>query len=203
MGKFSAIILTVLFGARLAFAHEMEDGSKEGVFGLKPEYIHILLNPLPVYGLAIGIVILASGLLARNHTVRIAGLIVTAICAASAWPVLAFGQRGYNNLYPMLDTESQQWLDEHMRRAESFIYFFYTTALLALAGLAFLKKSPKAANWLAILTLASGIASLGIGGWISRAGGEVSHSEFRTGEAPTNSPPHEHQHSHNEPKENK
>jgi hypothetical protein len=28
----------------------MEGGSNQGLFGLKPEYVHVLLNPLPVYG---------------------------------------------------------------------------------------------------------------------------------------------------------
>ena len=183
------LLIAVSATASTALAHDMHmAGSKEGFLGLKPEYLHVLLNPLPVYGLGIGIVTLAIGLLARNKSTRTAGLIITAICAASAWPVLYFGQHGYNNLAPMLDTESHQWLDEHMNRAERFIYFFYATAVLAIAALAFPKKFPKACIPLALLTLTLGAVSLGIGGWISRSGGQVSHSEFRTGQEPENAP---------------
>ena len=174
------LIITVAATASTAFGHDMNmASSKEGLFGLKPDYLHILLNPLPVYGLGIGIVILAVGLLRRDTSLRIAGLVVTAICAASAWPVLYFGQHGYNALAPLIDTESHQWLDEHMNRAERFIYFFYATAGLAAAGLASHRRFPKAAGLVAILTLVLGAVSLGIAGWISRAGGQVSHSEFR------------------------
>jgi hypothetical protein len=170
-----------------ALAHDMNRaGSKEGFLGLKPEYLHVLLNPLPVYGLGIGIVTLAVGLLRRNNSLQIAGLIVTAICAASAWPVLYYGQHGYNELAPLLDNESRQWLDEHMERAEKFIYFFYATAVLAIAAITLPKKLPKTRLPLAALTFVLGAASLGIGGWISRAGGEVSHSEFRTRQEPEN-----------------
>jgi hypothetical protein len=179
MKKSFAIIVVALMGAGIAFAHDPgAQASKAGLFGLKPEYIHVLLNPLLGYGLGIGVAILAFGLLARNKTARTVGLIVTAVCAASAWPVLYFGQHGYNSLSPLLDTESHQWLDAHMERAERFIYVFYATAVLAIGALAFSKK-PKVSFVLALLALAMDACSLGIGAWIARAGGQISHSEFR------------------------
>ena len=85
-----------------------------------------------------------------------------------------------------------------MDRAERFIYAFYLTALLGIAALVAQKKFSQAAAVLTSLTLVSATISLGIGGWISRAGGQVSHSEFRTGEAPTNAPAHPHTHANNE-----
>lgn len=184
MKKLFAIIVVALLGAGVAFAHNPgEHASKEGLLGLKPEYIHVLLNPLLGYGLGTGIIILGFGLLTRNKTTRMTGLVVTAICAASAWPVLYFGQHGYNSLSPLLDTESHQWLDAHMERAERFIYVFYATAVLAMVALA-LSKKPKASAALALLTLALGGCSLGIGAWIARAGGQISHLEFRDEAAP-------------------
>lgn len=183
-------------GTTLAFGHHPEGGSTKGLFGLKPEYVHVLLNPLPVYGLSMGILVLAAALLARSQAARNIGLLLIVICAASAWPVLYYGQHGYNHLYPQLDPESQQWLDAHMDRAERFIYAFYLTAVLGIAALMVQKRFPKANKALALVTLAAALASLGIGGWISRAGGEVSHSEFRGEEAPPSVPVHEHGQSH-------
>jgi hypothetical protein len=190
MKAIAAIILVVLFGTCATFAHNMEGGSTKGLFGLKPEYVHVLLNPLPVYGLLAGTLVLAAGLLARSNAARNIGVALIVLCAVSAWPVLVYGQRGYNHLYPQLDPESQQWLNVHMERAERFIYAFYLTALLGFVTLLIHKRFPKANRALALLTLACAFASLGIAGWISRAGGEVSHSEFR-GEAgpPTNAAP--------------
>ncbi len=175
-------------------AHEMQGGSTSGLLGLKPEYLHVLLNPLPAYGLAIGVLVLLAGFIRRNCPIRLTGLVLCTLCAASAWPALYFGQHGYNSLYPQLDTESQQWLDAHMSRAERFIYFFYAAAALGLSALIF-RKSPKAFRWLAVSTLALSCISLGLGAWIARAGGEVSHSEFRSEQSPPEAPAHEHQHS--------
>src|SRR5206468_2118585 len=175
-----------------------EGGSTGGLFGLKAEYLHVLLNPVPVYGLLADAVVLLIGMLAQSKAARNIGLLLTILGAAAAWPVLLYGQHGYNHLAPQLDTESKQWLDVHMDRAERFIYTFYLTALLGIAALVAQKKFAQTATVLTALTLVSATISLGIGGWISRAGGQVSHSEFRTGEAPTNAPAHPHTHAHNE-----
>ena len=194
MKKVSYIIAVIALQATAALAHEHGPGaSTSGLFGLKAEYVHVLLNPIPVYGLAIGLATLALGFIRGSQPLRTAGLIISALGAASAWPVLYYGQHAYNSLAPMLDTESEQWLDTHMERAERFVYFFYATAALGIAALIFSNKSPKARTALSALTLGVGVASLGLGAWISRAGGQISHSEFRAeGVAPPPSSGHKH-----------
>ncbi len=84
--------------------------------------------------------------------------------------------------------ELQQIL-QHLRQPE-YVHVLlnplpvYMTAggLLALA-LALPWKFPKSATPLAAATLVFAAIALGIGGWISHAGGQVRHSEFR-GEPP-------------------
>src|SRR5438105_9053787 len=142
MKKIAAIAIAILIAASLLQAHEMEGGSTSGLFGLKAEYIHVLLNPLPVYGLGTAALVMVFGLTRRNPGARTLGLVLMALCAASAWPVLLYGQHGYNHLYDQLDTESQQWLDIHMSRAERFIYAFYATAAVAAVKLLVQKKFP-------------------------------------------------------------
>jgi hypothetical protein len=85
-----------------------------------------------------------------------------------------------------------------MSRAERFIYIFYATAAIAVASLVTLKKFPRAATVLSVAALLAGFACLGVGSWIARAGGEVSHSEFRAEGSIPEAPAHEHQHGHNE-----
>jgi len=189
------IAVIVAQAAPTLLAHEMEGGSTSGLFGLKPEYIHVLVNPLPSYGLGIGVAVLLAGILLKQRALRVTGLIIVAACAAAAWPVLYFGQHGYNSLYPQIDTESQKWLDTHMSRAERFIYVFYGTAALAVAGLLCLKKFPKAATALSAVTLVASFGCLGAGAWIARAGGEVSHSEFRAEGSSPEMPTDQHGHS--------
>ena len=182
-------ILTAIFAAALlgiagAQAHEAhEHASGAGLFGQPPEYVHVLLNPLPVYGLALGI--LALG--------------VILVGSASAWPALHYGQNAYTRVRAQADEPGQQWLDEHMERAEKMIFAFYVTAALAVAALVSAKKFPRAATPLAVATLVTAAASLGVAGWISKAGGQIRHPEFRQGSAPASTPKPEQHHEHNNP----
>ena len=186
MKTFAAILIAVLLGASGAFAHEQhEHPPGPGLFGHPPEHIHVLLNPMPVYGMMIGVLALAGALIARSRAARILALSIVVVAGASAWPTQHFGENAYQNIRKISDEQGQLWLDEHMGRAERFLFLFYGTALLGIAAFATQRKFPRTAASLTIITLVAGIASAGIGGWISRAGGHIRHSEFRHGEAPS------------------
>src|ERR1700730_3556542 len=93
-----------------------------------PEYLHVLLNPLPVYGLAVGVLGLFLALLSRTRAARIIALALVFVSAISAWPVYHYGQAGYDRVKAMADSEGDKWLDEYMRRGEQLIYVFYVVA---------------------------------------------------------------------------
>ena len=144
-----------------------------------PEYMHVLLNPLPVYGLAIAVIGLALALIFRSRPAIIIALALVFISGISAWPVLSYGQAAYDRVKSMSDPAGEQWLDEHMARGEKLIYAFYVLAGLAVAGMIVPIKWPRTSTPLATATLVLGFGTLGIGGWISYAGGHVRHKEFR------------------------
>jgi hypothetical protein len=150
----------------------------------QPEYIHVLLNPLPVYGLALGMVALVVAWIARSRAAQAIALLIVALAGASAWPVVEFGQGSYDRVYAMSNNDAQQWLDVHATRASRFAPVFYAVAVLAVATIFVPWKFPKANNALLALTLAATLVALGLGGWIGHAGGQVRHSEFRKGPPP-------------------
>jgi len=145
----------------------------------QPEYIHVLLNPLPLYGLVMGWIGLLIALLLRSRPAKIATLTLILISAAAAWPVYEFGEQGYDRVLSMTDDDSQGWLDEHQRRAEQLIYFFYALAILSAAAIAAPIKWPKSSVLLAIAVLLFGAVVLGMGCYIAYAGGKIRHREFR------------------------
>lgn len=156
-----------------------EHAASSGLFGLPPEYIHVLLNPLPVYGLLMGILTLAGALLWRNKIARIIGLGLIFIATASIWPVEHFGESAYKEIRGRADDAGVTALDEHMDRADKWSWLFYTTAFLALVAVVGEKKFPKAATPLALTTCLFAVAAMAAGGWISKAGGQIQHPEFR------------------------
>jgi hypothetical protein len=159
-----------------------------------PEYLHVLLNPLPVYGLAMGVLALVVALISRSRAARVSALAIVFVSAISAWPVYEFGEKGYDRVLAMADSDGGKWLDEHMRRAEQLIYVFYAVAGLAAMAMLAEAKFRRAAVPLAALTLVLAAANLGVGGYIAYAGGRVRHREFRFEPPPTAPPDHDHEH---------
>ena len=148
------------------------------------EHIHVLLNHLPVIGLAMGILALTLAFLLRSRAAQIVGLVLVLVSAASAWPVNFTGLHAYEALRGIVDDDSADWLDEHMERAEKFAPAFYALAALAAAALLAPRKWPRTTTPLAIATLALAVACEGASGWIALAGGQIRHPEFRSESAP-------------------
>jgi len=151
----------------------------------KPEYIHVVLDHLPIFGTILGALALAISLILRSRAAQVTALIITLIAGASAYPVFVTGQRAYKAIRGMADDAGADVLDEHMDRAEKTIGVFYFLAALAIAGLLVPIKWPKSAVPLAALTLVVAIFCSGIAVYIAQPGGRVRHPEFRPSETST------------------
>ena len=158
----------------------------------QPEYIHVLLNPLPVYGLLVGWVGLVIGLALRSRRAQIATLTLVLLSSISAWPVYEFGEQGYDRVLSMTDEDGEAWLDEHMHRAQDLIWVFYVLAALSAFAIAAPIKWPKSSVPLAVGVILLGAVTLGSGAYIAYAGGRVRHREFRNEPPPPKRSEHEH-----------
>jgi hypothetical protein len=158
----------------------------------QPEYIHVLLNPLPVYGLLIAWIGLIIAFILKSSRAQLAALVLVLISSGSAWPVYEFGQQAYDRVLSMADEDGQRWLDEHKDRAEDFIWIFYALAVLSAIAIAASIKWPKSSVPLVIGVILLGAVTLGTGTYIAYAGGKIRHREFRNEPAPPKRPEQEH-----------
>jgi hypothetical protein len=145
----------------------------------QPEYIHVLINPLPVYGLAMGLLGLIVAFFLKSRRAQIVALIIIVISAASAWPVYILGEQAYNRVLTMADEPGQAWLDEHKDRGEDLIWLFYALAILSAVALVTPRMWPRSTTPLVIAVILVGAVTLGAGGYIAYAGGKIRHREFR------------------------
>lgn len=146
----------------------------------QPEYLHVLLNPLPIYGLLVAFLGLIAATYLRSRGGQLTALVLIFACALSAWPVAYHGEQAYQRVLVDVDEPGRAWLETHEHRAESLMYFYYALALIAAAAIFAPKKWPKTARPLVFLTMLLAVASLGAGFYIAHAGGKVRHREFRT-----------------------
>ncbi len=150
----------------------------------QPEYIHVLLNPLPVYGLLAGLIALIVAILLRSQKAKITALAIVLISSVAAWPAYEYGEQAYDRVLTMTDDAGHAWLDEHMHRGEQLIFVFYALAGLSAAAIVLPIKWPKSSGPLAIAALLLGAVALGMGVYIAQAGGKIRHKEFRNQSPP-------------------
>src|SRR5918996_4841118 len=160
----------------------MMDGFLRGL--RQPEYVHVLLNPLPVYGLLVAWIGLVVALVLKNRRAHIATLLLVFITSLSAWPVYVFGEEGSHRVLAMTDDDGHAWLDEHEERAEKFIYVFYALAALSLAAIIVPLWWPKSSVPLVVAVVLLGAIAFVSGCYIAHAGGKIRHREFRNEPAP-------------------
>jgi hypothetical protein len=160
----------------------MIDGFLRGL--RQPEYVHVLLNPLPVYGLLISWVALIAALISKSRRAHVVTLILVFITSISAWPVYEYGEQGYDRVLAMTDDDGHAWLDEHQERAQKLIYLFYAVAALTAAAIIVPLRWPRSSVLLGIAVVLLGAITLGSGCYIAYAGGKVRHREFRNEPAP-------------------
>lgn len=147
----------------------------------QPEYVHVLLNPLPVYGVATALLALVAALAARSRSAQMIGLLVLALLGPATWAAVEYGEKGYDRVYSMSNPDAQAWLEVHKERAGKSEGAFYLMSLAAFAAWGAHLKSHKLAKALTGLALILALISVNLAGWISQAGGQVRHSEFREG----------------------
>lgn len=168
----------------------MIDGFVRGL--RQPEYVHVLLNPLPVYGLLISWIALIAALISKSRRAHIVTLILIFVTSISAWPVYEFGEEGYDRVLAMADDDGHAWLNEHRDRAQKLIYLFYAAAALSALAIIVPLRWPKSSVPLAVAVVFLGAAAMASGCYIAYAGGKIRHSEFRNEAAPPIRPEQEH-----------
>jgi hypothetical protein len=145
----------------------------------QPEYVHVLINPLPVYGLAMGLIGLIIALIQRSRPAQIVGLTIILLTAAMAWPVAHYGEEAEDRVLAMSDDTGQAWLKVHAHRVDQLVWFFYALAAVSAVAIFAPLKWPRSRTALTSITLLLAFVVLGMGGYIAYAGGKIRHKEFR------------------------
>jgi formate hydrogenlyase subunit 3/multisubunit Na+/H+ antiporter MnhD subunit len=150
----------------------------------QPEYVHVLLNHLPITGLFIALCFLLAGILNNNRfTLRVA-LAAVVLLSFSAWPVAHYGKMAFDRVLSMSDDAGGQYLRYHEELADRWMFVFYVTAAAALAALILDFRRRRYSKPAAVLAALLAAGSLIAGAVIGDYGGKIRHREFRSGPPP-------------------
>jgi hypothetical protein len=84
----------------------------------------------------------------------------------------------------MADESGQAYLKHHAHLAERWVFLYYITAVVALAGLITCWKWPRVLAPISLVATLLALVSLGAGIAIAHEGGQIRHREFRYGPPP-------------------
>ncbi len=150
----------------------------------QPEYVHVLINHLPLTGLFVALLCLVGGAIIRNRAAVFLGMGLVSLFSLSAWPVYVYGEQAYDRVYSMADDAGDAYLKQHKEVGENWIWLYYLTASVGVVGIGAGLRWPKCLWVTAAATAILTIASLGAGAAIADYGGKVRHPEFRRGRPP-------------------
>lgn len=153
----------------------------------QPEYVHVLLNHLPITGLLVALLGLLVALIFNQRAALLLALALVTLTAVSVWPVAEYGERGYDRVLAMADDDGQAYLKEHARLADRWMFLYYATAAAGVIALVTGWKRPNYVRAAGIIVALLAVGSLVAGGVIAGYGGKVRHREFRTGPPPASS----------------
>jgi hypothetical protein len=149
-----------------------------------PAYQHILLNHLPITGLAVAWLVLVSGAVLRQRALLFVGLTLVTLTAGASIFVGQAGEDAYAAVFDALDGDGRAWLDYHSHLGDTWLPVLYVNAALAslAIGAAVWRKA-----WLlpaALAVVATTLAGLGAAVFIAESGGKIKHPEFRLTDPP-------------------
>jgi hypothetical protein len=151
---------------------------------MTPEHLHLILNHVPIFGMACALLPLGVGIALKKKDMLLVGLI---LATASIWmtgPVMGTGESAHHKylegeVRPYLDPDVDDYLHAHEERAEVGSKIMYAAAVLALVSLVIYFKKPDWVYGVSTALWVVGLLSILAGAWIAESGGKIRRVDFR------------------------
>ncbi|MBL0152512.1 MAG: hypothetical protein IPP93_03085 [Chitinophagaceae bacterium] len=148
-------------------------------------HIHLLLNHFPVIGTLIGSGLLVWGIFRKQINLQISASVILALMAIIAIPVYLTGEPA-EEAVEELPGVSEGLIEQHESAATLAIWIMIITGILALAAFIFNRMQKKQAGVLFIITAICSVLSFAAMARTGYYGGQIRHTEIRSGNATAN-----------------
>lgn len=151
---------------------------------MEADYLHLIINHIPIFSVGFGLLILGWGLIKKNNTVLQIALTLFLIGAASSFVAMETGEAA-EDIVEELNIASHDLIHDHEEAAEIAFWFVIVTGLISIAGLFALSYNIRWKNTLFGVLAVSALISLGGLLYTAYQGGKIFHSgtEQTVGEA--------------------
>ncbi|MBV6495124.1 MAG: hypothetical protein DYH05_12905 [Acidobacteria bacterium ACB1] len=152
---------------------------------MDPVHVHLFLNHFPVICSVLAVPLFVYAYLRKSDALKELALLVLVFAAAVTIPVYLSGEPA-EEVVEKLAGVSHDLIEQHEDAAYFAMISMMITGAISLIGLItmFLKKTG-AAKFLVLIALLSAVGSAGLMLRTSNLGGQIRHSEIRTGDPGT------------------
>jgi len=147
-------------------------------------HMHLLLNHFPILGTLFGAVLLGFGIFLKKNTLTNAGLIML-IAMAAITPVVANTGKGAEETIEAMPGISERYIETHEELGKTATWVMIGLGGLALITLLINRWHFTLGRVMAVLTLVGSLGVFGLMAKVGNTGGEIRHTEIRTGAAAT------------------
>ena len=145
-------------------------------------HLHLVVNHFPIIVPIIGLIILVTGYITKSPAVQRTAFGVFILGTLMTFPAMYTGE-GAEEIAEKLPGVTDALIEEHEEKAESLAMFNYLLGLLSLFGFWASLKQKSYAGYVAIAVFVLGLAGLFFGKSTGTSGGEIRHTEIRSGAA--------------------
>lgn len=156
---------------------------------MNPEYIHLLINHVPIHGLAVATLFLLFALIFKKKTCTIFACVGVLLTSLSIPFVMGSGESAYERykhnqeIRDHISNAGMEYAHLHYEHAETGAKLTYLLILLSAAALLSLKFKPGWFTTLSWITLVVAILALLVNAWIASSGGKIRRPDFQNPEA--------------------
>ena len=138
-----------------------------------PQYAHLLLESLPLYGLGIGLTFLIVAFLAGEKRTRLLALAVIALSCASVWPYLSFLLEATPRILATRPVSFGEMIEKQTQLRQDTAWVYY--AMVAICVLARALTKSRYARHGVLAVVVGGVLTFWMSVWLHKKECEVYH----------------------------
>lgn len=142
-----------------------------------PEYAHLLLESLPLYGLGFGLVMLVFAFFMREKKSRILAISLMGLSCISVWPYLDFRLSATPRILATRHVSLGPDIQRQTQLREDTAWMYYTMA--AVCAVALGMQRSKYARHAVMVVVIGGVVLFWISIWLHQKESEVYHPNIR------------------------
>lgn len=138
-----------------------------------PEYAHLLLESVPLYGLAFGLTFLVVAMVVGERKCRLLALVVICASCASVWPYVDLREKATPRILATRDPAYHVLIQDQTARRANTAWLFYLMA--GVSGLAVLVGHKSGGKSFVLMTVVGSAALFWFSIWLHKKECEVYH----------------------------